>query len=65
MAAPFEDAFVEHFQLFGRGWDELAGVGESGDKGVLEDVEFAAGGGWAVADCVEVAVQLEKMMVVL
>ena len=43
----------------------MAGVDESGDKGVLEDVEFAAGKGWAVADCVEVAVQLEKMMVVL
>ena len=43
----------------------MAGVGESGDKDVLEHVEFAAGGGWAVADCVEVAVQLEKMVVVL
>ena len=43
----------------------MAGVGESGDKGVLQDVEFAAGGGGAVADCIEVAVQLEKMMVVL
>ena len=43
-------------KLFGRGWDELAGVGESGDKGVLQDIEFAAGGGGAVADCIEVAV---------
>ena len=43
----------------------MAGVGESGDKGVLQDVEFAAGGGGAMADCIEVAVQLEKMMVVL
>ena len=43
----------------------MAGVGESGDKGVLQDIEFAAGGGGAVADCIEVAVQLEKMMVVL
>ena len=56
MAAPFEDAFVKYFQLFGCGWDELAGVGESGDKGVLQDIEFAAGGGGAVADCIEVAV---------
>ena len=31
----------------------------------MQDVEFAAGGGRAVADCVEVAVQLEKIMVVL
>ena len=30
-AAPFEDAFVQSLQLFGRGRDELAGVGESGD----------------------------------
>ena len=43
----------------------MAGVGESGDKGVLEDVVFAADGGWAMADLVEVAVQLEKMVVVL
>ena len=43
----------------------MAGVCESGDKCVLEDVKFAADGGWAVADCVEVAVQLEKMVVVL
>ena len=32
---------------------------------MLKDVEFAAGGGWAVTDCVDVTVQLEKMMVVL
>ena len=32
---------------------------------MLEDVEFAAGGGWAVTDCVKVAVQLEKVVVVL
>ena len=43
----------------------MAGVGESEDKGVLEDVEFAAGGGWAMKDCVKVEVQLEKVMVVL
>ena len=34
----------------------MAGVGESGDEGVLENVESATGGGWAVADCVEMAV---------
>ena len=34
----------------------MAGVGESGDEGVLQDVEFAAGRGGAVADCIEVAV---------
>ena len=44
LAAPFEDAFVQSLQLFRRGRDELAGVGESGDEGMLEDVEFAAGG---------------------
>ena len=32
---------------------------------MLEDVDFTAGWGGAVADCVEMAVQLEKMMVVL
>ena len=32
---------------------------------MLEDIEFAAGGGWSVTDCIEVAVQLEKVVVVL
>ena len=32
---------------------------------MLEDIEFAAGGSWAVTDCVEVAVQLEEVVVVL
>ena len=32
---------------------------------MLKDVEFAAGGGWAMTDCIKVAVQLEKVMVVL
>ena len=45
--------------------DELAGVDESGDQGMLENIEFTTGGGWAVPDCIEVAVQLEKVMVVL
>ena len=57
MAAPFEDAFVQDIKLFGCGRDELAGVGESGDYGMLEDIEFTAGWGWAVTDCIEVAVQ--------
>ena len=43
----------------------MAGVGESGEEGMLEDVEFAAGGGGAVAYRVEVAVQLEEVVVVL
>ena len=64
-AAPFEDAFVQDLQLIGRGQDELAVVGESGDYGMLEDIEFAAGGDWALTDCIMVAVQLEKVMVVL
>ena len=32
---------------------------------MLEDIKFAAGGGWAVTDCIEVAVQLEEVVVVL
>ena len=32
---------------------------------MLEDIEFTAGWGWAVTDCIEVAVQLEKVVVVL
>ena len=32
---------------------------------MLKDVEFAAGGDWAMTDCIKVAVQLEKVMVVL
>ena len=59
MATPFEDAFVQDLQLFGRGPNELAGVGESGKEGILEDIYFAAGGGGAVTYRVEVAVQLE------
>ena len=43
-------------KLFGRGRDELAGVGESGKEGMLEDVYFAAGGGGAVADRIEMSV---------
>ena len=65
MAAPFEDAFVQNLQLFERGRNELAGVGESGKEGMLEDTYFAAGGGGAVAYRVEVAVQLEEVVVVL
>ena len=30
---------------------------------MLKDVEIAAGGGWAMTDCIKVAVQLEKVMV--
>ena len=65
MATPFEDAFVQDLQLFGRGRNELAGVGESGKEGMLEDIYFAAGGGGAVTDRIEVAVQLEEVVVVL
>ena len=43
----------------------MAGVGESGDYGMLEDIEFNTDGGWALTDCIEVAVQLEKVVVVL
>ena len=32
---------------------------------MLEDIEFTAGWGWAMADCVEVSVHLEEMVVVL
>ena len=32
---------------------------------MLEDIYFAAGWGWAVMDCIEVAVQLEEVAVVL
>ena len=32
---------------------------------MLEDIEFTAGWGWAVTDRVEVAVQLEEVVVVL
>jgi hypothetical protein len=32
---------------------------------MLKDIKFAAGWGWAVAYCVEVAVQLEKVVVML
>ena len=32
---------------------------------MLKDIEFAAGGGWAVTYCIEVAVQLEEVVVVL
>ena len=32
---------------------------------MLESIEFTAGGGWAVTDCIEVAVQLEEVVVVL
>ena len=31
LAAPFEDAFAQDLQLFGPGWDNMDGVGESGD----------------------------------
>ena len=31
LAAPFEDTLVQDLQLLGRGRDELAGIGESGD----------------------------------
>ena len=65
MATLFEDAFVQDRQLFGRGRNELAGVGESGKEGMLEDIYFAAGEGGAVTDRVEVAVQLEEVVVVL
>ena len=65
MATPFEDAFVQNLQLFGRGRNELAGVGESGKEGMLEDIEFAAGWGRAVPYRIEVAVQLEEVVVVL
>jgi hypothetical protein len=65
LATPFEDAFVQNLQLFGRGWDELAGVGESGKEGVLEDIYFAAGWGGAVADRIEMSVQLEEVVIVL
>ena len=65
MAAPFEDAFVQNLQLFGRGRNELAGVGESGKEGMLEDIYFAADGGGAVTYRIEVAVQLEEVVVVL
>ena len=65
MATPFEDAFVQNLQLLGRGRNELAGVGESGKEDMLEDIEFAAGGGGAMAYRVEVAVQLEEVVVVL
>ena len=56
MATPFEDAFVQNLQLFGRGRNELAGVGESGKEGMLEDIYFAAGGGGAVTDRIEMSV---------
>ena len=49
LAAPFEDAFVQNLQLFERGRNELAGVGESGKEGMLEDIYFAAGRGGAVS----------------
>ena len=66
MATPFEDAFVQNLQLFGRGRNEMAGVvGESGKEGMLEDIYFAAGGGGAVTDRIEMAVQLEEVVVVL
>ena len=65
MATPFEDAFVQDLQLFGRGRNELAGVGESGKEGMLEDIYFAAGGGGAVTDRIEMSVQLEEVVVVL
>jgi hypothetical protein len=32
---------------------------------MLEDIKFAAGCGWAVAYCVDVAVQLEEVVVML
>ena len=32
---------------------------------MCEDIYFAAGRGWAVTDCIEVAVQLEEVVVVL
>ena len=56
MATPFEDAFVQNLQLCGCGRNELAGVGESGKEGMLEDIDFAAGGGGAVADRIEMSV---------
>ena len=65
MATPFEDEFVQDLQLFGRRRNEVAGVGESGKKGMLEDIYFAAGGGGAVADRIEMSVQLEEVVVVL
>ena len=43
----------------------MAGVGESGKEGMLEDIYFAAGGGGVVAYRVEVAVQLEEEVVVV
>ena len=32
---------------------------------MLEDIKFTAGWGWAVTDCMEVAAQLEEVVVVL
>ena len=32
---------------------------------MLQDIEFAAGWGWAVSDCVEVAVQLDEVVIML
>ena len=31
----------------------------------MEDIDFTAGWGWAMADCIEVAVELEEVVVVL
>ena len=38
---------------------------ESGKEGVLEDIYFAAGWGGAVADRIEMSVQLEEVVIVL
>ena len=43
----------------------MAGVGESGKEGMLKDIYFAVGGGGAMTYRVEVAVQLEEVVVVL
>ena len=45
LAAPFKNTLVKDFKLLRCGRDESVGVGESGDEGVLEDIEFTAGWG--------------------